>query len=351
MNKLAKIFLSVSTKRNVIGFSNTFQHNIYDRISQEKMDNIVIYVSKKLPVSQLAREDIVPRYFSPLFRKKIRFKLKEIGIISAPPSSADADAVVKAVDVDRTVRQDPVVLGLSIAHKAISAGSLGMKFVEMKSGDEVWGSNGHVLTPDAAMSPDDIEEKGIYQPGSYHCEPADETLVGIYRWHKQIVGVGSECPVTSAAIRLANAFSVLFDRHTKLQSVSSEGKNKIDFACYNATAPHECMLPDDLEIPGPFIGLLFAGSEQAGIICKAKNIRAEGYSSVEPEGEVEIDLAVSGSSFWGDYETVVEDPSMSVQVRYGNVTAMFEDLILVKNENVIKGGWSGSGWFLVDSKS
>ena len=344
MIKLTKLFSQLSAKNNVIGFSNTVWPQIYDRISQKSLDTIIIYVSKKISLSQLSTKDIIPRYYKPFLRKRLRFKVKEIGIITAPPPSFQQEAF----NIDRTKRQDPVTLGLSVAHREISAGSLGMSFIEQTSGDEVWGSNAHVLTPDPSLKPEQIEEKRIYQPGSYHQEPTQETLVGKYHWHKQIVSGMSECPVSGKIVKYLNGISSLFRRNTRLQAVSSQAKNKIDFACYKAKVLHECKLPDDLKFPGIFVGLLFAGSEQAGIICKAGNILVEGYKSTEPEGKVKIGDVVFGSSFWGDYRTVVEDTSASIQVQYGNFIAVFEDLILVKNEGIIKGGWSGSSFFRVE---
>ena len=346
MIKPAKIFSKLSTKNNVIGFSNTIQSQVYDRISQKLMDTIIIYVSKKIPLSQLSKEDIIPRYYTFLLRRLLRFKIKEIGIQTAPPAGQQETPV----SVDRTKRQDPVTLGLSIAHREISAGSLGMSFIEQKSGDEVWGSNAHVLCNDPNLKPDQIDEKRIHQPGSYHQEPTKETLVGEYHWHKQIISGISDCPISGKMVKYLNGISSLFRRNTKMQATSSQAKNKVDFACYKASVLHKCKLPDELKFPGDFCGLLFAGSEQVGIICKTQNINAEGYKSTEPGIKVKVGDVVFGSSFWGDYQTVVEDTEASIQVQYGNFIAMFEDLILVKNEGIIKGGWSGSGWFLINTK-
>ena len=343
MIKPAKLFSQIATKNNVIGFSNIIRPQVYDRISQKSLDTIIIYVSKKVSLTQLSVDDIIPRYYKPFLRKQLRFKVKEIGIQTAPPAGQQ-----EILNIDRTKRQDPVTLGLSIAHRTISAGSLGMSFIEQKSGDEVWGSNAHVLTPDPSLKPDQIDEKRIHQPGSYHQEPTKETLIGSYHWHKQIVSNTSECPVSEKMVKYLNGISSLFRRNTKMQAVSSQAKNKIDFACYKATAPHYCGLPDKIKFPGPFVGLLFAGSEQAGIICKAQNINDEGYKSTESGVKVKVGDVVFGSSFWGDYQTVVEDVDMSVQVQYNNGIAMFEDMILVKNEGIIKGGWSGSSFFKVD---
>ena len=351
MIKPKKVFLQVAEKANVVGFSNRFRCQDYDKVSQKLMDTVIIYVSKKVPLSQLSSEDLIPRYYEPILRKSLRYKVKEVGIVTAPPSCPEQLSVLQQNDVtvtDRVKRQDPVILGLSIAHRTITAGSLGMSFVEQSSGQTVWGSNGHVLTPDATLLPEQIEEKRIHQPGSHHQEPTQETLVGQYHWHKQIMGATTDCPIAGGIAKVLNGFSRLFQRNSRLQAISLEGKNKIDFGCYKADVLHDCILPDGLQFPGGFSGLLFAGSEQAGIICKAENIAAEGYQSTVPETVVKVGDVVFGSSFWGDYKTTVEDTDMSVQVGYGSSVAMFEDLILVKNEGVIKGGWSGSSFFLVD---
>lgn len=347
-----ELFSRVAVKKNVIGFSDNILHGVYDKIQQKKMDTVVIYVTKKLPLSQLAKEDIVPRYFKGIFQDPVRHKIKELGEIVAldvpvEPLEPIYDIKSDSGMPDRIVRNDPVTLGLSVAHRSITAGSLGMLFVEDSSGKLVWGSNAHVLTPDATISPEEIEEKRIHQPGSYHQEPTEDTEVGTYHWHKQIVGAASECPIAGYLCKALNTLSTMFKRNTKIKAVSTEGANKIDFACYTPTVPHENILPDEMEKPGPFIGLLFAGSETAGIICKNANIKAEGYTATDEVIEVKEGDNVFGSSFWGDYETVVEDVNLSVQVNYGNCTAMFEDMILVKNDNIIKGGWSGSGWHKV----
>lgn len=352
MIKPKKLFLKVSMKKNVVGFSDKIQHQVYDKVSKDLMNTVVIYVSKKESLGALSFEDIIPRYNVSVLSGKVRFKVKEIGIVTAPPSETKLTPFVrnKGAVVDRTKRQNPVYLGLSVAHYVITAGSLGMMFTEEKSGLEVWGSNAHVLTPDACLSPEQIEEKRVCQPGSYHQEPTQATLVGDYHWHKQLTSVLSDCPVSGVFVWVLNALSSLFRRDTKLRAISSEGKNTIDFACYKPSVPHSCVLPDEMKFPGGFVGLLFAGSETAGIICKSQNISAEGYRSYITEVPVNVGDVVSGSSFWGDYTTVVKDVNLSVQVSYGSMPVMFEDLILLENDGTIKGGWSGSSFFLIDSK-
>jgi len=57
---------------------------------------------------------------------------------------------------------------------------------------------------------------------------------------------------------------------------------------------------------------------------------------------------VKGCSFWCSYQTRVTDPRAAVTVSYGSFRAYFEDVIMVHNEGVIKGGWSGSGWRLIE---
>ena len=102
-------------------------------------------------------------------------------------------------------------------------------------------------------------------------------------------------------------------------------------------------IPDD----APFIGLLFAGSDQAGIICKEKYIRQAGYMPLRHTAEVVAGDTVRGCSFWCNYTTSVIDESAEVLVGYGDFQARFTDQYIVQNNGSIKGGWSGSGWFKV----
>jgi len=104
-----------------------------------------------------------------------------------------------------------------------------------------------------------------------------------------------------------------------------------------------CMTQNDL-----FIGHLFGGSDTTGVICKVGNIISEGYTPVIPyTTEINVGDKVKGCSFWQQcYTTEITDTSAVITVNYNTFLATFSDMILVKNENVIQGGWSGSGFRL-----
>jgi hypothetical protein len=123
--------------------------------------------------------------------------------------------------------------------------------------------------------------------------------------------------------------------------------NVTDFGVYIPTVTHITATVDNALRDEPFIGHLFASSDMAGMICKVKYIMELGYLPIHGTAEVKDGDTVKGSSFWGDYQTEVIDSSASIMVNYGEFHAYFEDVIFVKNDGTIKGGWSGSGFRLL----
>ena len=324
--RIKKVYSKVKGKKNVIGHSNQIIQ-YFDKQLGKKMDTVIVYVKKKEKEEFLSKQDLIPRYV-----KGMRVKVIEIG-------------KVEALNIDRTQKVRPVLLGLSVGHHDITAGSLGMMFI---ADEVVVGSNAHVISPNAGMNPDDVKEKRIYQPGPYHQGTPEENICGEYIWHKQIkpATTPSPCKISKGIVACLNFIWSLFGRHTRFQAFQ-ENVNHIDFGIYRPSVEHLCKLPDDQDFPGSFIGLLFAGSDKVGVICKVKYIIDEGFTPRVSPTEVKQMDVVWGSSFWGDYQTTVQDESATIQVSYGDFTAIFEDVILVHNEDVIRGGWSGSSFYKV----
>jgi len=292
-------------------------------------------VKKKLPLDYISKKDLIPRYYN-----ETRLDVVEIG-------------EVNALKVDKTARTRPVSIGLSIGNWLISAGSLGIFPVykaELSHGENkiLVASNAHVLTPDASLSPEQIKEKRILQPGPYHGKQNPDNIVGEYYWHKQIVPMDIGCPIGNFIVKVLNFLAKLLGSSTRVD-LSRDNINHIDFAVYEPLVKHVREIADgSFDEDLPFIGLLFAASEQVGVICKAEYMVKEGYSFAVPIKKVKEKHEVIGCSLWCHYKTVVIDPSATIQVGYKNFQALFDDVILVKNENVIRGGWSGSGWRLVN---
>jgi hypothetical protein len=336
----------IMDKKNVIGYSNTLVPKIVNG-KQDKGNLVVrIYVSKKEPMAMLNLNDLIPCSVVEL-TTAIQTDIVEIGAVTAPPKF---NVNIKDEKPDKTKTIRPVRLGLSVGHWEITAGSIGMIYKD-KNGKILIGSNAHVLTNDPSKSPEQITEKRICQCGPYHDSANKEANVaGTYVWHKQIYPTGtSPCPVGNNSAKILNIIPKIFGRRGRFHYTNVE-ENKIDFAVYEPLVEHipevldGCMKQED-----KFIGHLFGGSETIGVICKVGNILTEGYEPVIPyTTEINIGDKVKGCSFWEQcYTTEVTDTNAVITVNYGNFIATFSDMILVKNDNVIRGGFSGSGWRLV----
>ena len=147
-------------KRGYLGHSNTLLP-VVERGKETEQRGIRVYVKRKLPVDYISKKDLIPRYYN-----EIRLDVVEIGEVSA-------------LKVDKTARTRPVTIGVSIGHWLISAGSLGI-FPVYKEDKILVGSNAHVLTPNSSLSPEQIKEKRILQPGPYHGKQNPDNIVGEY---------------------------------------------------------------------------------------------------------------------------------------------------------------------------
>ena len=323
---------NILSKRNVIGYSSTLKARIKEGKEIPGTRVIRIYVSRKEPKEALSLRDLIPLKLS------YRGAEYETDVVEKPMPRALTD---------KTSRVRPVPLGVSVANYRVTAGSLGMLF--RRNREILAGSNAHVLTDDPSRSPDQIVERRICQPGPYHDQAGrDSNIVGYYMWHKRIEPKGSStCRISHAITGALNLTAKLLHRSTRFQAYSTPA-NHIDFAVYRPTCTHTLEVADGTLSNEPFIGLLFAGSSEDGVICKSRYIEMEGYTPLVQPAEVHDGDTVAGSSFWCSFKTKVTDESANIEVNYGGYTAWFEDVIMVQNrDNVIRGGWSGSGWRLI----
>jgi hypothetical protein len=319
---------------NVVMFSRVYQ----PKIKNNKVTNIKcvrVYVKTKIkPASKLNPRHIIPAE-----------------IMSIPTDVIDVEGELNALNLDKTRFFRPVPLGVSVGSYEITAGTLG--FQCEKNGELYLASNAHVLCGDPSEHSEDVSEKRILQPGPYHLKEnglnVDDPkyVAGEYFWHKRIFPVAdtSNCEVASAIAKIYNFIASLFKARTRLIPIVHE-VNNIDFAVYLPKVDHENKYLD-ITAGDMLVGLLFAGSDKVGLICKAKYFEEEGFKPLNAEVyEPELNDEVYGSSFWCNYTTKVVDVSAEAMVNYGTFQAVFRDIIVVDNDNVIRGGWSGTAFWL-----
>lgn len=339
MNPLVKTIIDqywaeLKRKPNIIGYSHDLKNRQKNGVLIPETQVFRIYVKQKIALKELNIADIIPEALA---------IIDEVGNRRQVSTDIYYLGEQKALSVDKTAKFRPVELGTSISHWEITAGSLGLLYKDAE-GNVYAGSNAHVLTPDPSLSPEEIIEKRIVQPGTYHAGQTEENIVGTYYWHQRIIPIGiSTCPIGTGFASLVNFALKLFKRHGRL-AYQDTSENNIDFAVYKPTVEHVMKVADASLTDEPFIGLLFAGSDTAGILCKAKYMIEKGYTPLLPTKEINDGDTIKGCSFWCNFTSTVIDSSASLSVNYGSFTALFSDIIVVANDGTIRGGWSGSSW-------
>lgn len=305
-------------KANVRGFSKKIRKRIVGGKEIEEQV-IKIYVSKKVNKIDLAMVDLIPDEID-----GIPTDIVEIG-------------EVEAKGLEDRVR--PLEAGYSIGNIGISSGTLGWYFE--KGGKIYAGSNTHILSDN--IGPLCIERR-IVQPGRSDNGMIPDDVVGTHVWHKPLKRALN--PVNALWMVLVNLIYQIVGQDPPYDLTDSEPRY-LDFGVMEATVPYEKHIEGLQEWSG-FIGLVFAGSDRASFICKAKYILQEGYTPVDVDVvEVEIgDLIHKVGKTTGYTTGRVTDDSAYVWVTYGGFgnDRPFDDIIMT--EHMIEGGDSGSSAWL-----
>lgn len=323
--RLEKLWDSVKRLHNVTGYSKKLRKRFRDG---ETVDEEVfrVYVSKKPPLKCISLQHRIPPTIM-----GIPTDVWNIGEMVIPPLMA-------IQTLEHTKRERPLSAGISFGNKAITTGTLGWFFE--KNGEIGIGSNAHIISENPLQS--GSREKDILQPGSYDGGKATEDIVAEYKFHQQLYGGDSTCPVALGLAWTANALSLLTMRRTRFKLYTA-GLNKIDFGITDEPkVEYEFKIYGAKEWSG-FVGLGFAGSDQASFFCKAENILDQtGWKPVEAEIEtVEIGDTLHKVGRTTEYTkgTVLDDAAHGT-VNYGGYSYIeFDDLIMT--EAMLQGGDSG----------
>jgi len=326
----------------------------------KRPNKLVIYTSKEL--NKKERKTVLSIIVTETDYSEKEIEIRNIGTPRALgffPEPVEPARVEGKTDFNR-----PLVAGISIGHRDITAGTLG-GFVRVE--DELYlFSNAHVLTPNPFLYPYQIKEKRILQPGPYDLQydesKYDKALVGYYEWHVKLDDIWEEpprCPISKTLYYLYR----LLRRKSKL--VTFANKNYIDFAIAKIKKDVKVRNKTYHGLPKEnmkFVGLIFAGSEYVGVSCKVVK-----YLGTEKDGwgwlwetveDVNLfdDLAKDGRTTCLTISTKekpfrVIDPSCCLTVYYGDGhVAWFEDVFLTDNVNgqQVRGGDSGSPVFVIE---
>jgi len=315
-------------KKNVIGFEHQLQKRIRNG---EEVDELcfVVYVTRKVSAFELKPEDVIPEYLD-----DIPVDVIDIGEIKALPRK-------KAIDKRKPFR--PLVAGISIGHAQITAGTLGW-FVEDPTGETLLASNAHVFTPDPSMPPASFTERRILQPGD--CDGGTET-VALYTWHEQIEPMNN-CKLARWTVNGLNWLSRIFGRKSRFELL--QPMNHIDFAVAEPIISYQTKFVDTDELPNPFVGFGFAGSNVTGVVCKIQHVIAKGFKPVEVDACNYLernDVVRKTGRTSCETSAKVIGTSATVRVSYGNFEALFTDVILT--EKLLEPGDSGSAvWKVIE---
>jgi len=176
---------------------------------------IVVSVSKKLPKSQLAEEDLIPKTLN-----SFKTDVKETGIFVAQQN-------------DPKQKFRPAMPGVSCGHLAVTAGTLGC--LVRRDNDLFILSNNHVL----ANSNQAQKGDPIIQPGSYDGGTAEDQIAVLEEWVPLQMGV--QPPTHSWIKRLADLINKLArllgstGQLTVMQTKTAE--NRVDCAIARPLAP------------------------------------------------------------------------------------------------------------------
>jgi hypothetical protein len=272
-----KNVILIYTGKKVVGGVET------ERIS------IRVGVSKKVPLVQLAKKDIVPK----------TIKGMETDVFETEMPKA------LAVAVDRKSRIRPAPGGCSIGHFQITAGTLGM--IVKKAGISHILSNNHVL----ANSNDALLEDQSWQPGKYDGGTEADTIGHLAAFVPINFIDESTCPIATTIIRVFNALAKLFKRKTRLPNAISSPINKVDCAISRPLFDED-ISQEILELGVP-VGF--------GEVKVGDKVKKSGRTTAVTQGDV---IATDGV----------------VNVSYGEKIAVFEDQIITGAMS--QGGDSGS---------
>ena len=221
---------------------------------------IVCSVTEKVPLAQLAEADLVPPRID--------------GVLTDVVATGAFRALAAPTD-----RFRPAPGGVSIAHRAVTAGTLGCI---VRRGDDVLVlSNNHVLANSNDAAPGD----SILQPGPIDGGTEADRIATLDRFIPIVMAEeSSTCAFANSVAATANWFARVFGSSARLHAVSQAGgANLVDAATARPLSPG--LVTDTIVDVGPVIGTARA---ELGM-----RVHKSGRTTGHTHGEIEqVDVTV-----------------------------------------------------------
>lgn len=187
-------------------------------------DAVHVFVTKKLPTTELKKKDIVPERIDGI--KTDIIQVGEIWALSCLP----IPKAITTTGIDRTKKFDPVLGGISTGHPNITAGTLSI--AQETDQGIFYLSNAHVFSDcNDGIKGDLLCQPGKYDDPTYHLNYFAE----LYQWvpiHFEGENGGGQCQTTDRILSFLNAMARFKGSYQRFYSknIRAEDKNYVDAA-------------------------------------------------------------------------------------------------------------------------
>jgi len=256
---------------------------------------IVVGVKKKLPLSLLSKEQVIPRKI-----RGIKTDVLERDI----PMALGAIPKLQEADPERVRKHRPAFGGISVGHPEITAGTLGG--MVWQDGASFGITNWHVGNMNDGQFGDPM-----WQPGKVDGGSPEDILGPIYLKPEVEIGgfpLPSECPWFKAVARAFNALGRLIGSRTYLLPVKMQAANLVDMCLIG---PLELGLDKDI-IPLIYeIGTVNTRNWVEAVV--GMSVEKSGRTSAVLEGEVQavgasVTVGLGGILFADFHDQLLTSP-------------------------------------------
>lgn len=204
----------------------------YKKVNGNPTDQkcIVVGVTKKLPSAQLSKRDVVPDNLD-----GISLDIIEVGYL-------------RAQNIDPKLKYRPIMPGISVGHKNVTAGTLGL--IVEKNGKKVILSNNHVISD---CNQGKIGDE-VWQPGSYDSGTSEDKIGQLIHFNPLVFGNGnakSNCNVFNVIAKSINFVAKVLKRKHRFEVINTSANfNEMDAALSSIDVDYSLEIPQIGKVKG-----------------------------------------------------------------------------------------------------